>query len=140
MSLMLGGLSKVDGYGLDVAPAITISSDGSIAPNDLLRACGEAVMMSGLNVANMTLNETVNSPFFRHLENQRRLISNQCAECCWLSVCGGGLMPHRYSRTNEFENESIYCAGLKRIYTTVASHLIKSGLPPQRLYRALSLT
>lgn len=36
MSLLLGGRSWVSGFGPDVAPAITVASDGSVGPDDLL--------------------------------------------------------------------------------------------------------
>jgi uncharacterized protein len=137
MSLMLGGRSWVDGYGRQVAPAVTIGSDGSLQPNDLLRACGSEMMASSSTVTTTTLEEFLNSKFLRKLQFEYEHVCRQCRTCCWFEVCGGGLMVHRYRKRNRFNNPSVLCEGLMDFYSRVGAYLVKKGLPLERLQDVL---
>lgn len=137
MSLLLGGRSWVDGYGHHVAPAITIGSDGSLQPNDLLRACGPEMMTSGFTVSSITLQEFMKSRFSKKLQAESARVCAQCRTCCWFEVCGGGLMVHRYKKNSRFNNPSVLCDGLMMFYSKVAAYLVKKGLPVGRLQNIL---
>jgi uncharacterized protein len=137
LSLMLGGHSWVDGYGHEIAPALTISSSGSIGPNDLLRACGPEIMRIGADVRTATLQGYFDSEFRARLETQRIDLARTCLRCCWLEVCGGGLLVHRYQKASGFKNPSVLCDGLKMLYSRVAAHLLSNGLPLNRLRKVL---
>jgi uncharacterized protein len=129
MSLMLGGPSLVDGYGREVSPTITIGSDGSLQPSDLLRACGPEMMASGATVTTTSLDEFLAGSLLRRLQSEYSHVASPCRRCCWFAVCGGGLMVHRYRESNRFNNPSVYCDGLKKFYSKIGAYLVTKGLP-----------
>jgi uncharacterized protein len=133
MSLLLGGRAKVAGIGPNLAPAITIASDGSIGPDDTLRVCGSAYMDSRMNVATATLADYLDSPFMADLVAAQRHLPSLCKECCWARVCAGGPLSSRYSSSHEFDAPSIFCAGLKPFFAHVSRYLLDHGVPEARL-------
>ena len=40
-----------------------------------------------------------------------------------MSACGGGYLPHRYSRKNGYDNPSVYCDDLYSMFDNVQSIL-----------------
>ncbi|MDE1812249.1 MAG: radical SAM protein [Thaumarchaeota archaeon] len=137
LSLILGGSSMVDGYGMELTPAITIESDGNIGPDDLLRNCGSSLMPLGMNVINTQLSEFFNSHPMQQLNDAHIDLHESCKECCWLKVCGGGLMVNRFKQINEFKNPSIFCNGLKMFYAHASAYLIEKGFPVEHLEKIL---
>jgi uncharacterized protein len=63
-------------------------------------------------------------------------LSESCQECCWLKVCGGGLMVNRY-KGRDFRNPSVFCDGLKMFYAHAAAYLLEKGLPWKHLKEVL---
>ncbi|MBI5145821.1 MAG: radical SAM protein [Thaumarchaeota archaeon] len=137
LSLLLGGPSMVQGYGLELAHAITIESDGTVCPDDLLRACGPQMMNSSMNVANTELKEFFDSPRIQQLDQDHLDFDDSCQDCCWLKVCGGGLMVNRFKKDVGFRNPSIFCDGLKMFYAHIATYLLEKGLPLKHLKEVL---
>ena len=139
MSLMLGGPSWVEGFGREAAPAVTIRGDGSLQPTDVLRACGPEMMATGATVTSTTLKEFLQSTVLQRLQGEYEDVCRQCRRCCWLEVCGGGSMVHRYRKINRFDNPSVLCGGLKNFYAEVGAYLVTRGLPVERLRHVLAL-
>lgn len=138
LSLMLGGPSFVGGYGTRMPFAVTIGSDGSLGPEDTLRVCGPEVSHSGMNVKNSTLEDYFQSTFVLELQDAYREIADSCRTCCWERVCGGGALVNRYRKGEGFKHPSIYCAGLKRLYTQVATYMLANGLSLEKLQNTLT--
>ncbi len=46
-----------------------------------------------------------------------------CGSARWSSACGGGDLPHRYSRTNGYDNPSVYCDDLYAMFENMESVL-----------------
>jgi len=136
-ALLLGGPSMVEGYGYSLPHAITIGSDGSINHNDNLRPAGHDIIYYGANVRTTTLEEYLKSPFISALEDAYNDKAETCQQCCWLKVCGGGLLVNRYSKSNGFKNPSVFCDGLKMLYTHATNYLLTKGLPLESLQRVL---
>jgi uncharacterized protein len=40
-------------------------------------------------------------------------------------VCGGGYLPHRFSKANGFDNPSVYCADLLKLIEHIASAIVR---------------
>ena len=118
-------------------PALTVYSNGNIAPADDLRNVAECLMSTGLNVCFNTLKETVESEKIKFVFVESNKMPDLCSECCWVNVCHGGYYVHRYSKERHFNNPSVYCSGLKKIYSHIASHLIQNGYPEDKIYEAL---
>jgi uncharacterized protein len=46
-----------------------------------------------------------------------------CNACHERAICGGGYLPHRYSRTNGFDNPSIWCQDLLKLFAHVRNYI-----------------
>lgn len=77
----------------------------------------------------MLLKAYLTEPIFQQLAESSKLMPQKCQDCCWMNICKGGQMVHRYSRDNNFNNPSVMCDGLKMFYALVAQYLINNGLP-----------
>lgn len=138
VSLFLGGKSYVSGFGTNNANAFTISSDGHLSPDDILRSSGN-IINTGFDVENVQLADLTS-----HLDNliQKNItenLSNECKSCCWFAVCGGTHPVHRYSNKNGFSNKSVFCEDLMTFYAHVATTLLKKGLSLKELISNLKI-
>jgi uncharacterized protein len=140
LALLLGGSSKVTGFGLALAPAITISSDGSLGPDDLLRSCG-APMMSGYGTEfDSSLESFLKGPRMGQLFRDLGKLSGECLDCCWLKACGGGTIVNRYRSETRFQNPSVFCGSLKALFVRASNYLLALGLPEGHLVNSLAVT
>lgn len=127
LSVMLGGRSRMIGFGGESPLAITINVDGTISPDDVLRNCGHGVMDTGHTVGASTLASLVASDAFRRIREPLAELPTGCTNCEWAAVCGGGHLVNRYSPENEFNNPSVLCGDLKQLYAHVARYVIAHG-------------
>jgi uncharacterized protein len=42
-------------------------------------------------------------------------LSATCEACPEVGICGGGYLPHRFSRERRFDNPSVWCADILRL-------------------------
>lgn len=137
MSLMLGGRTRVVGFGPEMPAAITIASSGAIGPDDTFRVCGTEYIDAGMTVFNTNLSTFLESRFMREFVKAKQQLAAQCQGCCWERVCGGGQLPHRYGSRHGFDAPSIFCEGLKPFFAEVARYLLAHGVPQERLLAVL---
>jgi uncharacterized protein len=52
-----------------------------------------------------------------------------CEACPVKEICAGGYLPHRFSRTNRFDNPSVYCDDLKALIGAIQRWTV-GQLPP----------
>lgn len=140
MSLLLGGRSKVIGFGQEVPFAISIATDGTVGPDDTLRSCGTDFYATNYNVSNSTLMDFIASKKLRTILEAGKTLPSICESCCWQATCGGGHLIHRYSESDLFSNPSVMCNGLKHLYSHVSAFLINNGMPLKSLKKNLKLT
>lgn len=140
MSLLLGGRSKVVGFGQEMPLAITIAADGTLGVDDTLRSCGTDYYSTGLNITTCDLHEFLNHRHMREIAESNKVLPEVCSKCCWKRVCGGGHLVHRYSRRDGFNNKSILCEGLKLFYSHVAAYLLEKGLSVDFLIEKLIIS
>jgi uncharacterized protein len=55
------------------------------------------------------------SPLLKQLKASIRDLDSSCQSCMYKDICGGGYLPHRYSKARGFKNPSAYCYDLKQI-------------------------
>lgn len=127
ISLFLGGSSYLGGFGPVNSSALTVLSNGDINGDDFLRPCGDNVIDLKMNLSANSLSEAFNA-------NQTRLTSlgafdlpETCNGCAYGNICCGGQLTHRFSKSRNFNNSSVYCDSLKRFYEHVCLFLLKSG-------------
>ena len=115
MSLLLGGRSAVEGYGLGPATCVVVQTDGAIEQSDMLASAFEGASATGLHVDRNSFDEALRSPGIAARQSGAAALSAQCRECALLRVCGGGLYWHRYRAGSGFANPSVYCPDLYRL-------------------------
>lgn len=140
LSLILGGRSKVVGFGREMPLAITVAADGTLGVDDTLRSCGTDYYNTGLKITTCQLQEFLNFHHMRTIAESVKFLPDECMNCCWKRVCGGGHLIHRYSSANGFQNKSVLCEGLKMFYSHVAAYLIANGLSLDSLIETLTMS
>lgn len=139
LSLLLGGKSHVVGFGNDNGNAITITSDGEICPDDILRSTGTSIMKTNLFVGKNSYKDYLdfyNSNIRNKIENS---VNQECLNCCWYKVCGATHPVHRFSHKEGFSNKSIYCNDMKLYFTNISKYLLSNGLPIENLIKNLGI-
>lgn len=139
LRLILGGSSQFSGLGGEVAPAITISSDGSVGPDDTLRACGSEAVVTEQHVGTATMRSlSMEAAVIAAMEAAESL-PQPCRSCSWQRVCGGGALVNRF-RSGTFDQPSVLCEGLMKFYSAVAADQINKGLRLSDLLGTLGLS
>jgi uncharacterized protein len=122
VSLLLGGASATEAFGLGPASVLVIQTDGSIAQVDSLSAAFDGAMQTGLHVTRDTLDAALTHPVTVGRQSGVSALSPICQDCEIVSVCGGGLYSHRYSEGHGFHNPSVYCPDLLRLITVIRDY------------------
>lgn len=112
------------------APAslITINSDGGYEGVDTLKSTGNSSQVLGYNLYENTLDEVVLHQAVQHRQIGTKALCRKCIECEHLKRCYGGYYPHRYSNTNHFNNESVYCDDLFYLISKMKGDLLKFNI------------
>lgn len=114
-----------------------ISTDGEICPDDVIRGFAPRLRKLPYRVGTDQAARLRQSPVWQELEQAQAQLPAECASCLWRNICGGGALAHRYSNARGFNNPSVYCAGLKKLYRHVAMSLIQAGASEEDMERRL---
>ncbi len=111
--------------GLTFNSVLNIRTDGGIEAVDSLKICKDGITHTDYNVVTHEIDdvvgeELINKYYFAHKEN---VLHQNCCECEYLVVCGGGQLAHRYSEIDGFDNPSIYCNEMKLIIGHIQKRL-----------------
>jgi uncharacterized protein len=118
---------------------IVIQDTGEVAIDDsYLTALQWQRKIPKVHVSQITLREHFERPIFEEIEGHFANLAPKCQKCAWKLYCNGGDLENRFSSNNGFDNESIFCEGLKLFYEHVAERLVKDGYPPQLIYDRLT--
>jgi len=110
--LLLGGKHSFEGLGLGPARLVVIEADGSIELVDHLGPGHDGAAITGRNVFDHSFDEVLTHPGVICRQIGEQALARECRECIFKSVCGGGLITHRYSPGNGYRNASVYCSDL----------------------------
>jgi uncharacterized protein len=116
--IILGGDSKIETFG-NLAPLyVFVESDGEIEGLDSLRVCKEGITRINLNVRDADFRDILQSGTM-HGEAmfQGMLLPQACRACCERDTCAGGYLPHRYSSSRGFDNPSVWCRDILKLFT-----------------------
>lgn len=130
--LLLGGDIDFDYLGTTNNDILVIETDGGIEPVDSLKICGHGFTKMKANVSTNTFSEALDSPLSRMYHLSKKQIAKQCTVCPLKDVCGGGFLPHRFSKKNGFNNPSLYCADLIKLFTHFHNAVIGQFTEQQR--------
>jgi uncharacterized protein len=125
IQLILGGSAAVEGLGLRPATLIVVETDGSIKQLDSLSSAYNNAADTGTHVLTHSFDAALDHPTTVARQIGVDALSEQCRVCPVMTICGGGLYPHRYREDNGFRNPSVYCTDLMRLITHVRDHVIR---------------
>lgn len=113
---LVGKLSLSDTIGLGPIETVTLMTDGSLEPLDVLRITGDGSTASKLNVRSNAIKDVRNDPVWRQAFEASTQLCDTCMNCEYLDSCGGGHLAQRWSRERRYDNPSVYCESWKRIF------------------------
>jgi uncharacterized protein len=112
LKVLLGGIVSKEGMGVTDFGILIIDTDGTIMKNDTLKSSynGADKFDVPVNIKDEKLIEFINSQAFRDYRAMQRPTNIKCLSCPQLHICGAGMILHRWSDANGFDNPSIYCS------------------------------
>ena len=117
--VIMGGTSKLDGFGNPPLRYVAVETDGSIQGIDQLRICGDGLTGTALSVHHNGFGEIARAnPLHASILGGVPLPTG-CRACPEADTCAGGYLPHRYSKARQFDNPSVWCADLLALFKHV---------------------
>jgi len=122
--LILGGYSQVDSLGNGPYSYIFVEADGEIEGLDILRTCDEELYRTGLTVYEDDFQDVIQkSELHTSLLTGNVPLPQECRSCPEHDTCAGGYFPNRYSRERKFDNPSVWCADLLRLFRHIRQRM-----------------
>lgn len=123
-SMLLGGTGLTDMFGNPSMSYLIVETNGSIEALDALRVCDKNIAKSGLNVLSDGFDDLERGMPLVHQAIHRGFpLPTACQVCPEREICGGGYLPHRYSRLNQFDNPSVWCADILKLLSHMRRRL-----------------
>ncbi|MGH9406846.1 MAG: hypothetical protein ACRD3D_13545 [Terriglobia bacterium] len=122
--VIMGGKSHTEAIGNDPPAYVFIEPDGEMEGLDNLRACRDGLSQTKLNVRHsdffaLLRTETMHSQaIFEGMP-----LAPVCRTCQEGTTCAGGHLAHRYSRARGFDNPSVWCADLLKLFAHVRTRM-----------------
>lgn len=108
---LAGGPGRLETIGLQPVSLIAVAVDGSIEGVDTLKSIpGQQVL--GLHLREHSFDDAMRHPKYTLRQSGVVALSAACQACELVTTCGGGYLPHRWSKANQFRNPSVFCADL----------------------------
>lgn len=117
--------TKMPGIGKSTIRAVSITPNGDIQPHDVLRINNQMSINTDLTLYNNDLSDIHNNSAWQKALIESINLPDTCKKCDYRDICNGGNVIHRYSRENQYNNPSIYCADLKIIYQHILDQIPK---------------
>lgn len=126
LQAMMGGAGGSDAFGNPLQSYVVIETDGAIEPLDALRVCADGITRNTLCVLTHGLDDLPEgSPLLHRAVHEGFALCSRCLRCPEQTVCGGGYLPHRYSRARQFDNPSVWCEDILKLLAHIR---IRTGL------------
>ncbi len=115
--LVLGGPSRWDQFGNGPMGIVCVEADGAIEGLDVLRVCGDGMAAAGLSVLRDDFEQIATaSEFHGRAIFEGIQVPSACIGCPERDTCGGGYLPHRFSKERGFDNASVWCADILQLF------------------------
>ena len=122
--IVMGGSSQIETLGNVPPRYVFIETDGELEGLDNLRACKNGIAKINLNIQSAEFRDILSADSIHGPAIFDGLpLCKACRACPECENCGGGYLPHRYSSVNGFDNPSVWCADLLKIFAHVRSRL-----------------
>lgn len=113
---LMGDASVSDTIGLGPIETVTLMSDGTLEPLDVLRIVGDGSTSTDVNVFKDGLQDIQKDIRWRTAYEASLNLCDTCKKCEYMDACGGGHLAQRWSTERKFDNPSVYCDSWKRIF------------------------
>jgi uncharacterized protein len=123
ITALLGNNSPTEGVGHNPIELCTVMTDGSVEAHDVLRIAGDGSTRTTFNIFEHAIDEVRNEPRWKAARDASINLCEKCRQCKFMNACGGGYLPHRYSRKNGYDNPSVYCDDLYAMFENMQSVL-----------------
>jgi uncharacterized protein len=98
-------------------------TDGTVEPHDVLRIAGNGVTQTKFNLFDHALDDVRQEPRWIAARDASINLAAKCRACKFMSACGGGYLPHRFSKHNGYDNPSVYCDDLYAMFENMQAVL-----------------
>jgi uncharacterized protein len=123
ITALLGNNSPTEGVGHKPVELCTVMTDGSVEAHDVLRIAGNGFTQTMFNIFEHPIDEVRNEPRWKAARDASINLCETCRQCKFMNACGGGYLPHRFSKTNGYDNPSVYCDDLYSMFENMQSVL-----------------
>ena len=124
LRMMFGGAGETDAFGNLAMGYLVVETDGAIEALDALRVCEDGIANSGLNVLNHGFDDLATGvPLVEQAVNRGLPLPGACGSCVERDICGGGYLPHRYSKARGFDNPSVWCRDILQLLRHMRSRV-----------------
>ena len=120
---VVSGESRSDWFGIRPPGYFLVATDGALEGLDSLKVAGEVGRTTGLSVWSADLDEVMRHDVMAMRMRGVAGLCQSCRECPIVGWCGGGYLPTRFGRGNEYDNPSYYCEDMKQLFTHVGRWL-----------------
>ena len=129
IKLVLGGFGVKEGVGVNDYGILVIETDGSVAKNDTLKSSfdGADRFQEAWSVHTHEFDDILRTAEFSQYHAMQRPSNHTCLECPELRVCGGGMILHRWSDKNGYDNPSVYCEDQKLLIGRIRERVASFG-------------
>jgi len=122
--VIMGGNSELENIGNRPTSYVFVEADGEIEGLDVLRVCREGMSKTGLHVHAAALSEIAQAGLLhRQIIFEGMTLPDACQACAERNTCSGGYFPHRYSSDRGFNNPSVWCADILKLFALVRKRL-----------------
>jgi uncharacterized protein len=123
VSALLGNDSPTEGVGYKPIELCTIMTDGTMEAHDVLRIAGDGFTQTTFNIFEHAIDDVRNEPRWKTAREASINLCEKCRQCKFVDACGGGYLPHRFSKETGYDNPSVYCDDLKATFEHIQSVL-----------------
>lgn len=123
ITALLGNNSPTEGVGYKPVELCTVMTDGSVEAHDVLRIAGDGYTQTTFNIFEHAIDEVRSEPRWKAARDASINLCEKCRGCRFMNACGGGYLPHRFSRNNGYDNPSVYCDDLYAMFENMESVL-----------------
>ncbi len=130
LRMIFGYQISTDNIGGKPVGVVVVETNGGIEPTDAFKCCEEGITKIGMNVVDNDFDDLYKIDMVQDLQHGASRLCSTCQGCDLRNVCGGGYMPHRYSREKKFDNPSIYCRDLESLIRHIRRR-VDSAIPDE---------
>jgi uncharacterized protein len=120
---LLSSESPTEGVGYQPIELCTVMTDGTVEAHDVLRIAGNGMTQTSFNIFDHAIDDVRTERRWKAARDASINLCAKCQRCKFMKACGGGYLPHRFSKENGYDNPSVYCDDLYATYEHISSAL-----------------